>query len=138
MCHFFGYEGRCAPPSNFDASYTYALGRLAAALVAHRRTGYVCAVGNLADSPDRWRPAGIPLTSLLTMETRKGKPTPVIRKALVRLDAEPFTTFARERGRWQVDDAYTYPGPIQYFGPPEVASAPTRTLRLEFPKAADR
>ena len=131
MCHFFGYEGRCAPPSNFDADYTYALGRLAAALVAHRRTGYVCAIQNLAAPPDEWRAAGVPLTSLLAIETRKGRRTPVIRKALVRLDAEPFLSFARERERWQVDDEFMYPGPIQYFGPPEVCSVPTRTLELE-------
>jgi pyrophosphate--fructose-6-phosphate 1-phosphotransferase len=138
MCHFFGYEGRCAAPSNFDADYTYALGRLAAALVAHRRTGYVCALSGLAAPAEEWSAAAIPLTSLLTWETRRGRRTPVIRKALVQLDAEPFATFARERERWQIEDAFVYPGPIQYFGPPEVCSARTRTLELESSAAPRR
>ena len=99
LSHFFGYEGRCAAPSNFDADYTYSLGRLAAALVCFGKTGYICAVQNLAATPEQWRAAGVPLTSMLQMETRKGLPTPVIGKALVRTDIEPFLSFAAERKR---------------------------------------
>lgn len=129
--HFFGYEGRCATPSNFDANYTSALGQVAALLVAHGRTGYVCCVGGLAAPPGDWTAGGIPLTSLMRMETRKGRPTPVIAKALVDLDGAPFKQFARYREVWKNEDAYVYPGPIQYFGPEEVTARTTETLQLE-------
>jgi pyrophosphate--fructose-6-phosphate 1-phosphotransferase len=131
--HSFGYEGRCAAPSNFDADYTYTLGHVAAALVAFGRTGYVAAVQGLAAAPDRWRAGAVPLTSLLRIETRKGRPVPVIEKALVRTDGPAFRAFAAERERWAEDDAYVYPGPIQYFGPGDVAGAPPLTLALEHP-----
>ncbi len=129
--HFFGYEGRCAAPTDFDADYGYALGRWAALLLALRRTGYLCGVQGLAAPPDAWRPIAVPLTSLMRVETRKGRRVPVIGKALVRLDAEPFSTFAAERPRWALDDAYRYPGAIQYFGPPAVRATPPLTLQLE-------
>mgnify|MGYP001813995558 CR=1 FL=1 len=129
--HFFGYEGRCAAPSNFDADYTWCLGRLAAQLVAFDKTGYICGIGNLADHPRNWEPAGIPLTSMLQMEVRKGRPTPVIGKALVRTDQEPFVSFAAARERWAVEDDYRYPGAIQYFGPEKVCGLPPRGLLLE-------
>jgi pyrophosphate--fructose-6-phosphate 1-phosphotransferase len=133
--HFFGYEGRCAAPSDFDASYTYGLGRLAAALVAAGKTGYLCALGNLAAPPDRWTAAGVPLTSLMRLETRKGRAVPVVAKALVDLGGAPFRALAAAREGWAVEDAYRYPGPIQYFGPQEVTGAITETLRLERPGA---
>lgn len=129
--HFFGYEGRCAAPSDFDADYTYTLGRAAAVLAAHGRTGYICCVRNLAGPTDGWQVEGVPLASMMRMEPRRGKPTPVIGKALVRTDREPFSTFAASRERWELEDDYRYPGAIQYFGPPEVASAVNETLRLE-------
>jgi len=129
--HFFGYEGRCAAPGNFDADYTYALGRLAAALAAARKTGYMCGIANLAAPPAEWRAAAIPLTAMMRMETRKGRRAPVIGKALVRTDAEPFLTFKAHRDHWATEDAYRYPGAIQYFGPTEIADAISETLRLE-------
>jgi pyrophosphate--fructose-6-phosphate 1-phosphotransferase len=129
--HFFGYEGRCAAPSNFDADYAYSLGHAAAMLVAFDRTGYISAVQNLAGPAKRWRAAGVPLTSLMQMETRKGKLTPVIGKALVLTDREPFLTFAAARDRWAIEDEYLYPGAVQYFGPAEVCGSPTRSLLLE-------
>ena len=129
--HFFGYEGRCAAPSNFDANYTYALGMAAARLIAHRRSGYIASVGNLVAPTPEWTAGGIPLTSLMQMEQRKGKPTPVIAKALVDLHDAPFETFAARRASWLLEDAYRYPGPIQYFGPTELTDRPTHTLQLE-------
>ncbi len=129
--HFFGYEGRCAAPSNFDAAYTAALGRVTALLVAHRRTGYICCVGNLAAPAEEWTAGGLPLTGLMQLETRKGKPTPVIAKALVDLDGAPFAELAKHRDGWADEDAYLYPGPIQYFGPEEITDRTTRTLQLE-------
>jgi pyrophosphate--fructose-6-phosphate 1-phosphotransferase len=129
--HFFGYEGRCSAPSNFDANYAYSLGYVAAYLVAFDKTGYISAVQNLAAPPTEWKAAGIPLTSLMQMEMRKGKPTPVIAKALVLTDREPFLTFAAARERWAAADEYLYPGAIQYFGPEEVCSRPSVSLRLE-------
>jgi pyrophosphate--fructose-6-phosphate 1-phosphotransferase len=129
--HFFGYEGRCAAPSDFDADYTYGLGRVAAALAAAGKTGYMSGLGNLVEPREAWTAAGVPLTSMMQMETRKGRRAPVIGKALVRLDGEPFRTFAAARERWALEDDYRYPGAIQYFGPPEVSGAVTLTLRLE-------
>ena len=129
--HFFGYEGRSAAPSDFDADYTYALGHLAATLIAFGKTGYICAVQNLADAPDRWTAAGVPLTSLMQMEVRKGRPTPVIGKALVRTDGRPFLLYRSERGKWEIEDHYVFPGAIQYFGPSKISGAPTMTLMLE-------
>ena len=129
--HFFGYEGRSAAPSNFDADYTYALGQLAATLIAFGKTGYICAVQNLVAEPGRWTAAGVPLTSLMQMEMRKGRPTPVIGKALVRTDGRPFRQFRTERARWEIEDDYVFPGAIQYFGTPEISGQPTLTLMLE-------
>ena len=129
--HFLGYEGRCAAPSNFDANYTYALGRTAAILAAFRKTGYMCAVTGLTNPPVQWQPCGIPITSLLNMEVRKGKRKPVIKKALVMIDGEPFKQFASHRERWETEDEFVYPGAIQYFGKPEVTDVPIKTLLLE-------
>jgi pyrophosphate--fructose-6-phosphate 1-phosphotransferase len=130
--HFFGYEGRCSAPSNFDASYTYGLGRVATLLIAFGRSGYMASLRGLSGPVSGWQPCGVPLTSMMNMEQRKGEPKPVIRKALVDLEGRPFAELARQRAEWERDDAYRYPGAIQYFGPPEVSDAPTRTLVLEF------
>jgi len=129
--HFFGYEGRCAAPSNFDADYTYSLGHVAASLIVFGQTGYICAVGNLAGPAEEWTVAGVPLTSMMQVESRKGVPTPVIGKAFVELDAAPFLTLLGARRRWEIEDAYHYPGALQYYGPPEICSRPSRTLLLE-------
>jgi pyrophosphate--fructose-6-phosphate 1-phosphotransferase len=129
--HFFGYEGRCAAPSNFDADYTYSLGRLAATLIAFEQTGYLCSVRHLAATPERWQATAVPLTSLMQIETRKGRPTPVIGKALVRMDDGPFLSFASAREDWEMNDHYLFPGAIQYFGPEEVCARTTMTLLLE-------
>ena len=129
--HFFGYEGRCAAPSNFDADYTYSLGCAAAELVRAGLTGYTANVQNLTEPSDEWGAGGTPVTMMLNMEMRKGKPTPVIKKALVDLEGMPFAYFAANRDSWATNDEYVFPGPIQYFGPTEVCDAPTITLALE-------
>lgn len=129
--HFFGYEGRCAAPSNFDADYTYSLGYAAAQLVRAGLTGYTVNVQNLTRPAEEWAAGGTPVTMMLNMEMRKGRPTPVIKKALVDLDGAPFRYFAANRDAWAIDDDYVFPGPIQYFGPSEVCDAPTITLALE-------
>eukprot|EP00698_Gefionella_okellyi_P006250 TRINITY_DN15641_c0_g1_i1.p1 TRINITY_DN15641_c0_g1~~TRINITY_DN15641_c0_g1_i1.p1 ORF type:complete len:1234 (+),score=321.17 TRINITY_DN15641_c0_g1_i1:35-3703(+) len=115
--HFFGYEGRCPPPSVFDATYCYSLGFAAGALVDVGCTGYMSCVRNLAQSQDHWSIGGAPITSFMNIELRKGKPNPVIRKALVELNGLPFVTFAQLRDAWRIDDHYRNPGPIQYEGP---------------------
>ena len=129
--HFFGYEGRCAFPSNFDASYCYSLGYNAFFLIASGLTGYMSAVKNLAGPSSEWIAGGIPLTMMMNMETRHGKSKPVIKKALVELDGTPFKTFAAKRDDWAVKTSFQYPGAIQYFGPDEVCNRPTETLILE-------
>jgi len=131
LSHFFGYEGRCAAPSNFDADYAYTLGYAAAQLIRAGLTGYTVYVRHLTRSADEWVAGGVPVTMMLNIEMRKGKPTPVIRKALVDLDGKPFQTFAAHREKWAKEDDYRFPGPIQYFGPSEICDAPTLTLQLE-------
>ena len=129
--HFFGYEGRCAAPSNFDADYCYALGASAAQLIANGKTGYMAIVKNTTAPAEEWKAGGVPITMMMNMERRNGKMKPVIRKALVELDGKPFKTFAAQRERWARETAYVYPGPIQYWGPTEVCDQPTKTLALE-------
>jgi len=129
--HFFGYEGRCAAPSNFDADYCYSLGYNAFALIQAGLTGYISSVRNLTKPAEEWIAGGIPLTSMMNMEKRHGKMKPVIKKALVELDGAPFRAFSEKREIWAIEDCYIYPGPIQYFGPAEVTDITTETLQLE-------
>lgn len=129
--HFFGYEGRCAFPSNFDADYCYALGYNAAFLVAAGLTGYISSVRRLTKPAKQWACGGVPLTMMMNVERRHGADKPVIRKALVDLDARPFKAFAKKRAAWAKEDAYLFPGAIQYFGPAAVADLVTDTLTLE-------
>lgn len=131
LTHFFGYEGRCSMPSNFDASYCYALGRTAVALAKEGYSGYMATVGNLVHPPKEWIPRGIPLTEMLTIEERNGVDKPVIAKALVDIEGAPFRYFRHHRKEWAEGIAFRYPGPIQYFGPSAVCDATTITLRLE-------
>ena len=129
--HFFGYEGRCAAPSNFDADYCYSLGRVAALLINSGKTGYMSSVRNTTKPATEWLAGGIPITAMMNMEKRNGKMKPVIQKALVKLDGGPFKFFASKRDEWAIETAYVYPGPIQYFGPSEVADITTETIKLE-------
>lgn len=132
--HFFGYEGRCAAPSNFDADYCYALGTSAAQLIANGKTGYMAIVKSTTAGTDQWKAGGVPITMMMNMERRNGEMKPVIRKALVELDGKPFKTFAAHRDEWAKNTCYVYPGPIQYWGPSEVCDQTTRTLALEHNK----
>ncbi len=129
--HFFGYEGRCAAPSNFDADYCYALGVSAVQLIANGKTGYMAIVKNTTAPTDEWKAGGVPITMMMNMERRNGEMKPVIRKALVELDGKPFKKFAEMRDQWAIDTCYVYPGPIQYWGPASVCDRTTRTLALE-------
>ncbi len=129
--HFFGYEGRCADPSNFDADYCYSLGYNAAALINAGVTGYMSAVRNLVKPAVQWIPGGIPITMMMNIERRNAEDKPVIQKALVRLDGAPFLQFASKRDTWAHNTCYIYPGPIQYFGPAEVCDQPSMTLKYE-------
>ena len=129
--HFFGYAGRCAAPSNFDADYCYALGTSAAQLIANGKTGYMAIVKNTTAGTDQWKAGGVPITMMMNMERRNGEMKPVIRKALVELDGKPFKTFAAHRDEWAKNTCYVYPGPIQYWGPSEVCDQTTKTLALE-------
>ena len=129
--HFFGYEGRCAAPSNFDADYCYSLGYTAAVLVASGKTGYMSSVRNTTAPASEWVAGGVPITMMMNMERRHGHMKPVIQKALVKLDGAPFKYFPSKRGEWAYKTDYVYPGPIQYFGPTEVCDQPTETLKLE-------
>lgn len=131
LTHFFGYEGRCAAPSNFDADYCYALGRTAACLISAGVTGYMSSVQNLTAPAEEWIAGGIPTTMMMNMERRHGAMKPVIQKALVRLDGAPFKFFASKRDEWAIKTEYIYPGPIQFFGPRELCDQPTQTLKLE-------
>ena len=129
--HFFGYEGRCAAPSNYDADYCYSLGYNASRLIANGKTGYMSVIKNTTAPAAEWIAGGVPITMMMNLEKRNGKMKPVIRKALVELDGAPFKFFAANREKWAKETAYVYPGPIQYWGPSEVCDQTTKTLQLE-------
>ncbi len=129
--HFFGYEGRCAAPSNFDADYCYSLGYTAAALIGAGKTACLASVKNLKEPAAEWLAGGIPLTSMMNVERRHGQDKPVIKKALVELGGAPFKELEANRDEWALHSNYIFPGPIQYFGPTEVCDQPTITLQLE-------
>ena len=131
MSHFFGYEGRCAFPSNFDADYCYSLGFNAFVLFSAGLTGYLSSVKNTHKSADQWTCGGVPITMMMNLEQRHGKPKPVIKKALVELDGKPFLYLKKHREAWATETSYLFPGAIQYYGPPEVCDQPTKTLLLE-------
>lgn len=131
ITHFFGYEGRCATPSNYDADYCYSLGYTASMLIAAGKTGYMSSVRNTTAPTSEWIAGGIPITMMMNMERRHGAMKPVIQKALVKLDGNPFRYFASNREKWAIETSYLYPGPIQYFGPTEVCDQPSKTLQLE-------
>ncbi|MCR4701461.1 MAG: diphosphate--fructose-6-phosphate 1-phosphotransferase [Bacteroidaceae bacterium] len=129
--HFFGYEGRCATPSNFDADYCYSLGFSASRLIQAGKTGYMSVIKNTTKPAAEWIAGGVPITMMMNMEKRNGEMKPVIQKALVKLDGAPFLEFAKNREDWALNDCFVFPGPIQYFGPSEVCDQPTITLKLE-------
>ncbi|MCP4177002.1 MAG: diphosphate--fructose-6-phosphate 1-phosphotransferase [bacterium] len=129
--HFFGYEGRCAAPSNFDSNYCYSLGYTAAALIGAKKTGYMASVRNLSDSVDNWYAGGVPITMMMNIERRHGEDKPVIQKALVKLDGGPYLEYLSHKDKWAKKNCYLYPGPIQYFGPKEVCDIANKTLELE-------
>lgn len=129
--HFFGYEGRCAAPSNFDADYCYALGVSAAQLIANGKTGYMAIVKNTTAPTDEWKAGGVPITMMMNMERRNGEMKPVIRKALVELDGKPFKKWVEKRDKFARETCFVYPGPIQYWGPSVVCDRTARTLALE-------
>ena len=132
--HFFGYEGRCAAPSNYDADYCYSLGYNASRLIANGKTGYMSVIRNTTAPAAEWIAGGVPITMMMNMERRNGAMKPVIRKALVELDGAPFKYFAAHREEWARTTSYIYPGPIQYWGPSEVCDLSTKTLQLEHQK----
>ena len=134
LTHFFGYEGRCAFPSNFDSDYCYSLGYNAFMLIQYGFTGYLSKVSNLSAPAEEWVAGGMPITKMMNIERRNGEDKPVIRKALVELDGAPFKFFAANREKWAVETSFVYPGAIQYYGPAEVCDATTKTLALEHQK----
>jgi pyrophosphate--fructose-6-phosphate 1-phosphotransferase len=129
--HFFGYEGRCAAPSNFDADYCYSLGFNASFLIAAGKTGYMSSVRNLTAPASEWIAGGVPITMMMNMERRHGHMKPVIQKALVELDSAPYKYLVANRENWAIETSFVYPGPIQYWGPTNVCDQPTRTISLE-------
>lgn len=129
--HFFGYEGRCAFPSNFDADYCYSLGYNAFMLIQYGYTGYLSKISNLSNPASEWVAGGMPITKMMNIERRHGEDKPVIKKALVELDGKPFKFFEANRDQWAEETCYVYPGAIQYYGPAEVCDLTTRTLALE-------
>jgi pyrophosphate--fructose-6-phosphate 1-phosphotransferase len=131
ITHFFGYEGRCAAPSNYDANYCYSLGYAASMLIATGKTGYMASIRNTTAPASEWIAGGVPITMMLNMERRHGEMKPVIQKALVDLEGAPFKYYESHRDQWAIETSYVYPGPIQYFGPTEVCDEPSKTLQLE-------
>ena len=131
LTHFFGYEGRCAMPSNFDSDYCYSLGYNAFALIQAGLTGYLSSIKNTTKPASEWIAGGVPLTMMMNMERRHGEMKPVIKKALVELNGAVFKAFEQNRENWAMNDCYIFPGSIQYFGPSSVCDITTITLQLE-------
>ena len=131
LCHFFGYEGRCAFPSNFDADYCYSLGYNAFMLIQYGCNGFLSKVSNLSAPANEWVAGGMPITKMMNIERRHGEDKPVIKKALVELDGAPFKYFEAHREEWSKNTCFQYPGAIQYYGPTEVCDLTTVTLALE-------
>ncbi len=131
QAHFFGYEGRCAAPSNFDADYCYSLGYNAFALIQAELTGYLSSVKNLTNPAEQWIAGGVPLTMMMNMEKRHGEMKPVIKKALVEIDGPVFKKLQDNRERWALGEHFIFSGPIQYYGPSEVCDVTTKTLQIE-------
>ncbi len=131
LSHFFGYEGRAALPSNFDANYCYSLGYVATALINAGLTGYMSCIGNLSKDPDNWVAKGLPIVSMMNIETRHGQSKPVIRKALVDLKSKAFKSLEKNREDWANNDDYSYPGPIQYFGDKEISDTIPMILSMK-------
>jgi pyrophosphate--fructose-6-phosphate 1-phosphotransferase len=131
LTHFFGYEGRCAFPSNFDADYCYSLGYSAFALIASGLTAYLASVKNLTAPAAEWIAGGVPITMMMNLEQRHGSKKPVIKKAMVDLKDKPFLAFEKNRATWAVETSFLYPGSIQYFGPSQICDTVTKTLQLE-------
>ena len=129
--HFFGYEGRCAAPSNFDADYCYSLGYAASFLIGYEKSGYMSSIRNLNAPADKWIAGGVPITTMMNMEKRHGHMKSVIQKALVDLNGKPFAKLVENREKWAIETCFVYTGPIQYFGPAEVCDPVTETLKLE-------
>ena len=129
--HFFGYEGRCAAPSNFDSDYCYSLGFVASLLITNGKTGYMASIRNTTSPAAEWIPGGVPITMMMNMERRSGEMKPVIQKALVLLDGAPYIAYAEKRDEWAINTSFVYPGPIQYWGPTAVCDSTTKTLQLE-------
>lgn len=129
--HFFGYEGRCAFPSNFDADYCYSLGYNAFMLIQYGYTGYLSKISNLSKPANEWVAGGMPITKMMNIERRHGEDKPVIKKALVELEGKPFKYFEAHREEWAENTCYVYPGAIQYYGPADVCDITTKTLALE-------
>ncbi len=128
--NFFGYEGRSALPSNFDSNYCYSLGHVAAALIASDRTGYMSCIKNCNHPVNKWEAMGIPLTMMMNIEYRQGTSKPVIHKSLVDLQGAPFNTLKDSRNEWAENDHYRYPGPVQFFGNPDITDTTTMTLAM--------
>ena len=78
-----------------------------------------------------WKVGGEPLTSMMNVEVRHGKTKPVIQKALVDLSSNAFQTFKKIREKWNTEDLYRYPGPIQFYGLEDVTNATSMTLQYE-------
>jgi len=131
QAHFFGYEGRCAMPSNFDSDYCYSLGYNAFALIQADLTGYLSSIKNLTKPASDWVAGGVPLTMMMNVERRHGKDKPVIQKALVDLKGKPFKELVKNRNKWAQTESYIFPGPIQYFGPAAITDMTTKTLKYE-------
>ncbi|CAN6895863.1 unnamed protein product, partial [Brassica oleracea] len=114
-------SGRCGLPTNFDATYCYALGYGAGVLLNSGKTGLISSVltvmgacGELGCSCGRV----------------DCKFKSVIKKAMVELEGAPFKKFASLREVWALKNRYISPGPIQFTGPGSDALSHTLLLEL--------
>ena len=128
---FYGYDGRCALPSNFDATYCYNLGLIASVLVRDRKTGYMAGIKDLNCTLGEWSAIAVPIVNMIQDEVRKGEIKAVITKSLVDLSGYPFKEFSKRRDKWRLEDHYEAPGPIQFTDTKEEELIKTITLNEE-------
>eukprot|EP01055_Gregarina_sp_Pseudo9_P002108 Gregarina_sp_Pseudo_9__2107@NODE_246_length_3446_cov_5_179043_g229_i0_p1_GENE_NODE_246_length_3446_cov_5_179043_g229_i0NODE_246_length_3446_cov_5_179043_g229_i0_p1_ORF_typecomplete_len872_score224_71PFK/PF00365_20/6_9e02PFK/PF00365_20/7_9e51_NODE_246_length_3446_cov_5_179043_g229_i07503365 len=133
VCHYFGYQGRSAMPSTFDASLAYAHGHLAAICVESRITGHLTTIRGLCGEVSEWKLGAVPFNSLLTVipieqdmqvhpdlhltrKLNKQKDLPIIPNAEVNLNCKALRWMKVARRGWADQDRFCNPGPIQFWG----------------------
>ncbi|SBS85319.1 6-phosphofructokinase, putative [Plasmodium ovale] len=126
LTHFFGYQGRSSLPSEFDCKLAYAYGHAASIVIESGLTGYIVSIRGLCGNVKDWKLFAIPFISLMKILPRgqgskylksasKGD-LPVIPSAPVDLNGKAYRSLKIALQKWQMEDRFCNPGPIQFEG----------------------